>query len=106
MQVFSCNGVKLTDKIFTMMYEFEGRTGQKPKAIYLGYKTRTDLLNEVGSKLLFPLPIIEIQRPTFSKASACSEAPACGETPTFSGVDTFSGVPIFIVDEEEHLNVG
>ena len=82
MKVFSYNGVKLTDKVINMMHEFEGRTGQKPKAIYLGYKTRTDLLDEAGSALLFPLPTIEIPR------------------------TTLSGVPIFMVDEEEHLNIG
>jgi len=81
-QVFSYNGVKLTDKVINMMYEFEGRTGQKPKAIYVGYKTRIDLLDEAGSALLFRLPTIEIPH------------------------SEFYGVPIFIVDEEEHLNVG
>ena len=65
-----------------MMHEFEGRSGQKPKAIYLGFKTRAALFMEVESALAFYSGTTKIPRPEFN------------------------GLPIFLVNEEEHLNIG
>lgn len=74
--------MKLSDKIIRMMYEFEGRSGQKPKAIYLGVKTRMDLFTEVESASAFYSGTTKIPRPEFN------------------------GLPIFLVDEEDYLNIG
>ena len=74
--------MKISDAIIKMMYEFEGRSGKRPKAIYLGCKTRMDLLTEIESVSVFYSGTTKIPR------------------------SEFNGLPIFLVDEEEHLNIG
>lgn len=62
-----------------LMYDFEGRTGKKPIAIYLGFNTLKDLKRQLNSALMY-------QRQ--------------------SDRSSLTGVPIYEVDCAEHLNVG
>lgn len=61
-----------------LMYDFEGRTGKKPTAIYLGFNTLKDLKRQLNSALMYQC------QPDRS---------------------SLAGVPIYEVDCAEHLNV-
>jgi hypothetical protein len=75
--------LNLPVKITEMIAEFEARSNQKVKAIYVGHKTAINLCDDLGCASY-------IAHRWLSKDTRLE----------------FNGLPVFRVDADEHLNVG